>query len=241
MDRKKRVLFLHPNFPGQFKHIAQAAGDTGHDTRFICQTHYGRKLANVQRLKLKGECSHENLNNSVENIADRTLFLANQYRRGFEQLALNGWSPDVVISHSGWGCGLYVKEFWPNCNHVAYLEWWFNPQSEFFTYDEHNKDLNIIHLELSAFMKFEALHKVEIETSKFTNLNSDDHTCYEHSNYTDQEWDLLGKSSICIYLRLSLDVIYFRRKTEGKVWMYFSICSIGLQIWSWDLYELYNW
>ena len=55
----------------------------------------------------------------------------------------DGWNPDIVISHSGWGCGMYVKEIWPNCKFISYLEWWFNPSSEFFNYDEDNKELGI--------------------------------------------------------------------------------------------------
>ena len=37
-----------------------------------------------------------------------------------EQMRFSGWTPDVVISHSGWGCGLMVKSIWPNCRQIAY-------------------------------------------------------------------------------------------------------------------------
>ena len=39
---------------------------------------------------------------------------------------------------------------------------------------------------------FVGKHKVEIETSKFSNLDTEDNRCYEHSNYTNQELNLLG-------------------------------------------------
>ena len=54
-----------------------------------------------------------------------------------------GYSPDIVISHSGFGCGLYVKEIWPNVQLISYMEWWFNPQSPFFDYDPNNKNLAV--------------------------------------------------------------------------------------------------
>ena len=72
----------------------------------------------------------------------RTSKLANQYRQGLTRLDQSGWRPDIVVSHSGWGCGLHVKELWPECQHIAYVEWWFDPQSEFFSYDQFNTDLN---------------------------------------------------------------------------------------------------
>ena len=66
-----------------------------------------------------------------------------QFRTAFEQLRKDGWSPDIVISHSGWGSGKHVKEIWPDTKLISYLEWWFNPNSETFTYDKGNKYLPI--------------------------------------------------------------------------------------------------
>ena len=30
-----------------------------------------------------------------------------------EELGASGWCPDLVISHSGWGCGLHVSWVFP--------------------------------------------------------------------------------------------------------------------------------
>ena len=138
-----KILFLHPNFPGQFKHLADAAAQVGHEVKFLCQTHYGRSIKGVQRLKLTGKNSHEALKKECLPLVEQTVKLASQYRCGFTDLKNLDWNPGVVISHSGWGCGFYVKEIWPKTKHITYLEWWFNPESEFFLYDEDNKDLGI--------------------------------------------------------------------------------------------------
>ena len=141
--QQKRLLFLHPNFPAQFKHLASAAAECGYDVRFLCQTHYGRSIPGVKRLKLKGSCSHKHLNALGGNVLERSATLAHQYRQGLLSLRQSGWNPDVVISHSGWGCGLHIKEVWPTCRHIAYLEWWFDPQSDFLHYDQDNPNLGV--------------------------------------------------------------------------------------------------
>ena len=141
--QQKRLLFLHPNFPAQFKHLACAGAKQGYDVRFLCQTHYGRSIPGVQRLKLKGSCGHNHLNALGGNILERSANLASQYRQGLLSLKASGWHPDIVISHSGWGCGLHIKEVWPTCRHIAYLEWWFDPQSDFLNYDEENHELGL--------------------------------------------------------------------------------------------------
>ena len=115
----------------------------GNEVNFLCQTNYGKNVEGVKVLKLKGKASHEKLNSQKLNLVERTKFLSEQYRLGFTALKNNNWEPDVVISHSGWGCGLYVKEVWPSCKFISYLEWWFNPKSDFFYYDENNKELGL--------------------------------------------------------------------------------------------------
>lgn len=101
----------------------------------MCQTHYGREVEGVDRLTLKNKASYQELNRVNQSILERTAKLSSQYRKGLLALKKSGWNPDLVISHSGWGCGTYVKEVWPKCRQVSYLEWWFNPESDFLTYD----------------------------------------------------------------------------------------------------------
>ena len=138
-----RILFLHPNFPAQFRHPAQHFADKGHDVVFMCQTHYGRHIPSVTRLCLKGKVGHQNLVDQNLGQRDRCQAMGKQYRQGMLELVKTGWIPDVVISHSGWGCGYYVKEFWPHCKHLTYLEWWFAPDSALLKHDPKNKELGL--------------------------------------------------------------------------------------------------
>ncbi len=138
-----RILFLHLNFPGQFRHLAAALAAAGHDVAFLCQTHYGRSLPGVRRLCMKGRLGHGALQEGGGNQLQRAQMAAKQYRRAMVQLQGEGWQPDVVVSHSGWGCGLHVKELWPRCRHVSYLEWWFDPQSQLLSHDPSNQALGL--------------------------------------------------------------------------------------------------
>ena len=137
------ILFIHPNFPAQFKHIAAQSAKEGHSVKFICQTHYGRSIKGVKRLKLKGQSSFEELEKQKLNIFNKAQEMSSQFRRAYVSITEQKWVPDLVISHSGWGCGMHVKEVWPECFHISYLEWWFNPSSSFFEYDKYNADLNV--------------------------------------------------------------------------------------------------
>ena len=127
-----KVLFLHPNFPAQFKHACNAlAMIDGVDIKFICQTHYGRTIKGVDRVVAKGKGSHEYMNENFKNENEKMDYRSTVYGEIFKQLSKLDWNPDVVVSHCGWGCGIYVKEVWPNTQLISYMEWWFDPNSEF--------------------------------------------------------------------------------------------------------------
>ena len=143
-----KVLILHPNFPGQFKHVAKFLAEADNDVRFICQTHYNREIKNICRICIKGRLGDQQLRKDAKTAIERSRKMAFQYEEAMELLK-ESWNPDVVISHSGWGCGTYVKKVWPECKHIAYVEWWFDPNSSLFYYDTKNKDLGITEKSLS--------------------------------------------------------------------------------------------
>ncbi len=101
-----------------------------HEIFFLCQTHYGRHIPGVEKIVLKGRGSHDKTLESSKNEHERILYRSAAYSEAFGELNHKGWIPDVVVSHSGWGCGVYVKDVWPECRFIAYVEWWFSEFSE---------------------------------------------------------------------------------------------------------------
>ena len=140
---KKKILFLHPNFPAQFKNIVKHFSEQNHEIIFICQTNSCKPDKDIKLLVLTGKLGEETLNSLKLDTIQRSFKLANQYRSGFEELVRRNWVPDIIISHSGWGCGAYAKELWPKSHVISYLEWWFDPDSAAYTYNENNSNLGL--------------------------------------------------------------------------------------------------
>lgn len=164
-NQVKKILFLHRNFPAQFKNWAGMFSNIGYDVKFICQTHFNRKLRGVERIKIKTKsgpqiCSED----PIERPTMDPVEVSEQYKQAFESLSRSGWNPDVVISHSGWGCGYYVKTIWPDCNFISYLEWWFNPESDFFHYDN-NEELKINKNQITRYFKRNQTIALELSTA----------------------------------------------------------------------------
>ena len=153
MQLVRKILFLHRNFPAQFKNWSKHFSAIGCEVKFICQTHFNRKVEGVERIKIKTKngykfCSEEP---GKKPTMDPSV-VSEQFKQAFVALSSSGWNPDVVISHSGWGCGYFVKTIWPNCKFISYLEWWFAPESDFFHYDN-NKELNINDTKITSYFK----------------------------------------------------------------------------------------
>ena len=36
-----------------------------------------------------------------------------------------GDTPDLIVAHSGWGPGLYVRDIWPDAKYLGYFEWYY--------------------------------------------------------------------------------------------------------------------
>ena len=63
--------------------------------------------------------------------------------RSFLTARDKGYSPDIVMAHSGWGASAFVRDIWPNAKFVPYLEWWYNyPAPDEVSLGAHEPDLH---------------------------------------------------------------------------------------------------
>ena len=120
-----RALFLHQNFPGQFPHIAtHLASQPGNQVISICQkqAHGLPQVAKVvyspSRTVTKG--IHHYLAG-----AESSILNGQEAARTMEKLKRQGFVPDVVIGHAGWGETLYAKDVFPDTPLVNYFEFFY--------------------------------------------------------------------------------------------------------------------
>ena len=46
--------------------------------------------------------------------------------RAAGELKQQGWTPDVIVNHVGFGNGLYLSDVFPKARRVALFEWYYN-------------------------------------------------------------------------------------------------------------------
>jgi glycosyltransferase involved in cell wall biosynthesis len=116
-------LFIHQNFPGQYVHVTRHLLAEGH--RVVCITaRPGETIDGVQKIEYVpatvSVATHEDLREI--DIALRNGLTVGQL---CETLRSDGFLPDLVIGHNGWGEILYVKDVWPQVPLLGYFEFFY--------------------------------------------------------------------------------------------------------------------
>ena len=115
-----KILFIHQNFPGQFPHLAPALAERGHQVLALTDEKNERPSpVTTLRYKTPDPVAVNGLGRSYAGHAERGYLAA----RGARALRdRHGFTPDLIIGHSGWGETLFLREIWPDAKLLVYAE-----------------------------------------------------------------------------------------------------------------------
>lgn len=120
----KRILFVHQNFPGQFPHIADGALARGYKLAAIGgPTAKGRPGVDLRRWK-PGRGSTPNIFDPATR-AEADLIRADLAAHVAAGLKKDGFAPDLIIGHPGWGETILLGEVWSGVPQVLFGEYWY--------------------------------------------------------------------------------------------------------------------
>lgn len=124
-----RILFVHCNYPAQFRHLSRhfAEGD-GHEVVFLAQsrewTAQDHPQIRLRQYQLgrdpQGQLCHPYLRRYETAVLHGQAALREAMR-----LRQQGFIPDLIVGHSGFGNTLYLKEVWPKARFIGYFEWFY--------------------------------------------------------------------------------------------------------------------
>ncbi len=136
------ILFVHQNFPGQFRYSATAlAADKNNRVVALCinPPAYPTPGVAVGRYPIKRKPT-EGLMPYLQDIQSK-LIRGEACVAAALELQHKGFTPDVIIAHPGWGEQLFLKDLWPNATVLAFMEFFYRPQGLDMNFDpEFSKD-----------------------------------------------------------------------------------------------------
>ena len=129
-----KFVFIHQTSPGQYLHLVRHLQQAGHDAVFITQRR-DREVPGIRLLEytpapvaLPAQSYALDLEGGVMN----GLAVA----RICEGLKRDGFAPDIVVGHSGWGELMFVKDVWPNVPLLGYFEFFYRGVGSDLNFDD---------------------------------------------------------------------------------------------------------
>lgn len=135
-----RFLLIHQNFPGQFRQLVPYLSQQGHEVVGICS--HTRALPAWPAVRV---LRYSEPSSSTAGLASGTqlwadgLARAEAVRNLCRELQAEGWQPDCIAAHCGWGETLALNSIWPQTPQILWPELWVRNEHMGQTPQGHDK------------------------------------------------------------------------------------------------------
>ncbi len=120
-----KILFVHQNMPGQYKHLVQHfAKDPNNEVVFITNRK-NIEMPNVKKIYYEMKRSSTKGIHRYVSPYENAVIYAQSVAQKAIQLDRQGWVPDVICVHPGWGEGLFLKDIFPNTPSYHFCEFYY--------------------------------------------------------------------------------------------------------------------
>ena len=120
----RRIVFAHKNFPAQFGAFGEWLVEQGREVVFLTQragaAHPAIRVLTSADHRTPAEATHRYVRGFEAGVITGQAFA-----RAAAGLRGEGFVPDVVMAHAGWGAGTFLKDVWPEALSVPYFEWYY--------------------------------------------------------------------------------------------------------------------
>ena len=133
-----RLLFVHQNFPGQYRHLA--AHYASQATNQVCAI--GEKANVLRQARIPGV---HRFGYEPPPAAEKTdpfdapvlkaIQRGKRVAAGALQLKRQGFYPDIIFTHIGWGEALFLKDVFPKARVLLYCEFFYNARGADMGFD----------------------------------------------------------------------------------------------------------
>ena len=139
-------LFIHGNYPAQFRHLAALLGQNPeHRVVFLTARQDARRDA-LPGVEVHTYGCHRTPNPGTHHYlqaSEEAVLQGQAALRAVADLLDGGLRPRVVVSHGGMGMALFLKDLLPQALHVGYFEWFFLPDTTQHLLEEFDLDAQL--------------------------------------------------------------------------------------------------
>ncbi|MBZ8117698.1 glycosyltransferase [Roseovarius sp. LXJ103] len=130
------ILFIHQNFPGQWKHLAPALAAAGHSCTAL--TLRVKKQSMWHGVRVLPYALPERAAQKVHPWLvdlDTKVTRAEACYRAAARMKAEGYTPDLILAHPGWGEPMFLRDLWPGARMAIYCELYHKPGKPHLDFD----------------------------------------------------------------------------------------------------------
>jgi len=121
-----KLLLTHRVYPGQFRNLIEfMSRDSRHQLAFLAYSPHEHPTPGVELLKYEPARAAQAEGNTCVNYAENAVLFGQAAWRAAIYLKQQGFEPDVILSHSGWGQSLYLQDVFKQATILGYFEWFY--------------------------------------------------------------------------------------------------------------------
>ena len=129
----QRFLFIHQNFPGQFRHVAVALAAAGNEV--VALGIHTRNLPGVRCLRYSVAASAQPVTIAALRDMETKVLRGQACAAALAKLHDEGFRPDVIVAHPGWGEALFCQDVFPAARVLVFAEFYYNSHGSDFGFD----------------------------------------------------------------------------------------------------------
>lgn len=122
------VLFIHQNFPAQFKHLAPALAARGH--KVVALANRKADVEGVNVIPYRYLSSQTPGIHPLAQEHEAKVIRGESIALVCRQLIQQGYSADVIYVHPGWGEALFLRDLFPSAKIIAYAEYFYRSKGQ---------------------------------------------------------------------------------------------------------------
>lgn len=130
------VLFVHNNFPGQYRHIAGALTRDPQVRIVAIGSSTAQSMDGVKLLRYSLKNVDVSGTHPFARRFDLECYRAEQVLYALSSLTSTGFAPDLIMAHPGWGETLPLRAIFPDARFLLYCEFFYGTQGRDVGFDK---------------------------------------------------------------------------------------------------------
>ncbi len=121
-----QILFMHNNFPGQYRRIVKFLSSKKKVQMYAATLESNNQQFDLQRINYKPHRQPtKNIHPSLVST-ERAVLNGQAAYQALMKSRDSGFRPDLIMSHSGWGSNMFLKDLFPDSKLLTYFEWYYH-------------------------------------------------------------------------------------------------------------------